>query len=533
MPDDAHTLSKEASSSRKSRKAHTGPRCSVVLLIPAAIIPMYVLIFAFSYIRDDPRFSLPTRTSKHFLNARFRRNNFFDFAGSPVETPKNTLAATPRRKLHAYVPLSEQLSTEQQKKREMWVRHHVNAALSHIDPLLPLTRSNIEEAFGILSLKNATSGFGGDDAVLVKIANNTLYIRADRPLQAFARNCVDHMLKVLLAILRMPNGLPDLEAIFAFNDRAWELLDPPRAWSNFSPVFAPCGTPSDLKQHVILFPRWHGIMSDDLVERARRSVSNTSSRSSYTNWLGKRPEVVFRGTLSGKDRLSLFRLASHRRSALAGYADVEMVGVAAGAPCLRENTIGSRWCTCSEEIREGLTRQGFPPRRGRWSKIQISPLWRFEERCDGPFRWAVDEKLLIGSRMSFEEQSEFRYMLVVDGVGCADRLSHHPGTVLAGETVLFWHKREMREFWWDDLEPYIHYVPVAEDFSDLVLQVRWANTHPEETFEMRARAARYATENLHPNSISAFIHALLTRYGELFREELEPPDARYTQFVES
>jgi len=339
------------------------------------------------------------------------------------------------------------------------------------------------------------------------------------------------MLKVLLAILRMPNGLPNLEAIFVFTDRAWELLDPPRAWSNFGPVFAPCGTPDNLKQHVILFPRWYGIMNDDLDERARRSVS-------YTDWLAKRPEVVFRGTLSGKDRISLFRLSSHRRSTLTGYADVEMVDVAAGAPCLQENTVGSRWCTCPEEIRKGLTKQGFPPRRGRWSKMQISPLWRFEERCDGPFRWAVDEKLLAGSRMSLAEQSDFRYMLVVDDVGCADRLSHHPGTVLAGENVLFWHKREMREFWWDDLEPYVHYVPVAEDFSDLVLQVRWANTHLEEIFDMKVRAARYATEHLHPNSILAFTHALLTRYGEMFREELEPPslpflDARYTQFVES
>jgi hypothetical protein len=66
--------------------------------------------------------------------------------------------------------------------------------------------------------------------------------------------------------------------------------------------------------------------------------------------------------------------------------------------------------------------------------------------------------------MSFEQQiSEWRFIIDVEGNGYSGRLK----LLLASNRVLFLQDRPYKEFFFKDLEPWIHFVPVKRDLSDL------------------------------------------------------------------
>lgn len=64
------------------------------------------------------------------------------------------------------------------------------------------------------------------------------------------------------------------------------------------------------------------------------------------------------------------------------------------------------------------------------------------------------------------------------------------------------------EHFYSDLKPYVHYIPIKADLSDLVEKVRWAKSHDEEARKIGAQARKYAVNNLLPKDIFCY-HALV------------------------
>lgn len=54
--------------------------------------------------------------------------------------------------------------------------------------------------------------------------------------------------------------------------------------------------------------------------------------------------------------------------------------------------------------------------------------------------------------------NEYRYILSVDGVGCADRF----GTLLTGSSAVVKLRSVSKEFWYDDLVPGVHYIDAKD-----------------------------------------------------------------------
>jgi hypothetical protein len=62
---------------------------------------------------------------------------------------------------------------------------------------------------------------------------------------------------------------------------------------------------------------------------------------------------------------------------------------------------------------------------------------------------------------------QYRYLINVDGVGCADRF----GTLLGSSSAVVKQESPLREYFYDDLIPGVHYIPVRNDFSNLTTAV--------------------------------------------------------------
>ena len=111
-----------------------------------------------------------------------------------------------------------------------------------------------------------------------------------------------------------------------------------------------------------------------------------------------------------------------------------------------------------------------------------------------------------------EQARQFQMAIHVEGSnGWADRLRH---LMLSGLLVL---KQDsgVKEGFEPLLLPYVHYVPVSSDLSNLSAAVRWVRAHQDEAREMARRAGEVATEALTSHALAAYAAALFRGYAEM------------------
>jgi len=71
---------------------------------------------------------------------------------------------------------------------------------------------------------------------------------------------------------------------------------------------------------------------------------------------------------------------------------------------------------------------------------------------------------------------QYKYQVSVDGTVAAYRLPY----LLAGDSVVLKQNSPYYEFFYKQLRPYEHYIPVKADLSDLLDRIQWAKDHDSE-----------------------------------------------------
>ena len=101
--------------------------------------------------------------------------------------------------------------------------------------------------------------------------------------------------------------------------------------------------------------------------------------------------------------------------------------------------------------------------------------------------------------------SQYKYQLNVDGTVAAYRLPY----LLAGGSLVFKQDSNYYEHFYHRLEPWVHYVPLRRDLSDVVEQVEWATRNDGRAAEMADNALRFAQSYLLPEHLYCYIVRLL------------------------
>lgn len=74
------------------------------------------------------------------------------------------------------------------------------------------------------------------------------------------------------------------------------------------------------------------------------------------------------------------------------------------------------------------------------------------------------------------------------------------------------------------LQPWVHFVPVATDLSDLPARVRWLQEHDGEARAISQAARRFAEAHLSTHALLSYHQTLLQRYADLYQPRpLAPP----------
>lgn len=127
---------------------------------------------------------------------------------------------------------------------------------------------------------------------------------------------------------------------------------------------------------------------------------------------------------------------------------------------------------------------------------------------------------------------KFKFLLDIGGGGGTSWLSTFKFLAMPG--VLFHHETAMRDSFYDDVKPWVHYVPIMEDMSDLKKQYIWAMNNPDEIKAISKRATQYVKDAIKPSGLKQ--HAqhfvkVMQKYINSYSVDPEDKDLTTPEFV--
>jgi len=139
--------------------------------------------------------------------------------------------------------------------------------------------------------------------------------------------------------------------------------------------------------------------------------------------------------------------------------------------------------------------------------------FRIRKNKDSPYLQIPDiENLALVGKLSPEQQSNYKYLINADGHVSAFRLSLELSMrccILLVESSQKW------KMWFSDmLEPYVHYVPIKADLSDLISQLQWCLKNDDKCEKMAHNSLNFYKKYLTKKGVLDYLQNTLFRLKE-------------------
>ncbi|XP_029433698.1 protein O-glucosyltransferase 1 [Rhinatrema bivittatum] len=109
------------------------------------------------------------------------------------------------------------------------------------------------------------------------------------------------------------------------------------------------------------------------------------------------------------------------------------------------------------------------------------------------------------------DHCKYKYLFNFRGVAASFRLKH---LFLCGSLV-FHVGREWLEFFYPQLKPWVHFIPVKQDLSDLRELLQFVKENDKTAQEIAERGHQFITDHLRMEDVSCYWETLLTEYAKL------------------
>jgi hypothetical protein len=87
--------------------------------------------------------------------------------------------------------------------------------------------------------------------------------------------------------------------------------------------------------------------------------------------------------------------------------------------------------------------------------------------------------------------------------------------------VVFKADSDSIEFYYEGLVPYIHFIPIKSDMSNLETALHYALENDPEMEKIAENMHKFAIDNLNPEKVACYIQDLFYRYSKLLKYELK------------
>ncbi|MBS0648436.1 MAG: hypothetical protein JSS10_04325 [Verrucomicrobia bacterium] len=117
----------------------------------------------------------------------------------------------------------------------------------------------------------------------------------------------------------------------------------------------------------------------------------------------------------------------------------------------------------------------------------------------------------MGKFVSTKHFPRYRYLMDIDG-NCA-ATPRFP-LLLHSNSVILKSITDSIQWFYPKIKPYVHFIPVKEDLSDLLSQLEWAKNHHHECQIISQNARQLAEEVLSHEAIFLYLYRLLEEYSK-------------------
>jgi hypothetical protein len=108
----------------------------------------------------------------------------------------------------------------------------------------------------------------------------------------------------------------------------------------------------------------------------------------------------------------------------------------------------------------------------------------------------------------------YKYQALLDGVTCT-----YPGSqwrLLSG-CLTFKQESDAIMWFYPELIPWVHYIPLKNDLHDVVGKIYWARKNDAKAYEIAMNARTFALTHLMPEHILLYCYKALLKYASLQR----------------
>jgi Glycosyl transferase family 90 len=170
--------------------------------------------------------------------------------------------------------------------------------------------------------------------------------------------------------------------------------------------------------------------------------------------------------------------------------------------CRDQGTNWSKWDSCAriKLVRMSLKRPDLIDARFYYSLHNF----RMVEQ-------AKREGMITEAYCPIGEHPRFKYLMDLDG-NCAS--CPRTAAIFHSNSVVFKEISPSKQWWYCLLKPYVHFIPVSGDLSDLLAQIDWARKHDNECKIISENARRLVLDVLSEERIYQYIYQLLLMYSE-------------------
>lgn len=93
--------------------------------------------------------------------------------------------------------------------------------------------------------------------------------------------------------------------------------------------------------------------------------------------------------------------------------------------------------------------------------------------------------------------------------------------LLAGGSLVFKPESKYFEYFYMDLQPNIHYIPIKNDITDLLDKIKWAIENDSRAKEIARRSQEFANENLLPKNIFCYHLHIFNEFSKIITSKIE------------
>jgi len=119
-------------------------------------------------------------------------------------------------------------------------------------------------------------------------------------------------------------------------------------------------------------------------------------------------------------------------------------------------------------------------------------------------------------RVDEVDHLNFKYLISVDGNTCTWR---RVPWIMLSNSVLIKQESSNVEWFYSAIKPYVHYVPVKNDISDVFSKLDWLKENDQQLKAISENASKFVEENLMPEDIESYMVIILNQYHHLLAKQ--------------